>query len=486
MKIVTATAMRELDRRTIDGGYVSGRELMKRAGEACADEILDFVEGLPKKSCRRIIILCGKGNNGGDGYVIAKALDEESNLEITVLNLFEPESFSSDSAYHFEQIPKSVKLVKDWQLSHGDCVIDCLLGTGTKGGLREPYLSIVRELSEIHLPTVAIDICSGVNGDDGSIENLAVEADLTICIGLPKSGNVYGQGGEVSGLLRCVDIGFPKDLEAELSSEGELFMEENTLALRKRPSASSHKYSKGTVFVVGGSDCYSGAPLLAVEAAMRSGAGMGKVLMPSYTGDLPRRSLATVQIPYITDKGVLDESAFSLFKEHWKDGASLVIGPGMKGVEEEKALFLELLEIDADLVIDAGALGFVAEFQDQLSHHCATVVLTPHEGELKKLMFELYGHKNIDDLSVKELSQDLDAIIVKKGRLTRVFSPEGKLSINSSGSIALATAGTGDILAGMVGSSLNHKKMSPYQAVNLAVYQHGTLSLNTAIADDFL
>ena len=492
MKIVSASSMRELDRKTIDGGYISGAVLMERAGLACAEEILDFSEGLKKKDCRRFVILCGKGNNGGDGYVIAKTLSEKSDVEVIVVALFEVEEFSDDATYHYNRISSSVRVVESWQFSYGDFVIDCLLGTGVKGEVREPYLSLIRNLNEIYLPTVAIDICSGVNGDDGSVENVAVEADLTICVGLVKTGNVFNRGGEISGVLSCVDIGFPKVLEDELKSEGSLFLEADALKLRKRPESTGHKYQRGSVFVVGGSDCYSGAPLLAVEAAMRAGAGMGKVLMPSYTGDLFRRSLAPVQIPYITDKGILDEGAFDLFLKNSRKTTCLLVGPGMKGNFEESKLLKKILEVETDIVIDAGALNFVSKLQEKIIAHRGVVVLTPHDGELKNLMKSVLGHKEIDEYSIRELSRKLDVILVKKGRLSRVFSPKGELSINSSGSIALATAGSGDLLAGMIAAKLSNKEITAFEAVCLAVYEHGCLAgMNRflhelLIVDDFL
>lgn len=492
MKIVSASAMRELDRQTIDGGYVSGKVLMERAGKACAGEVLDFTEGLKRKFLQRFVILCGKGNNGGDGYVIAKALSEESNVEVVVLALFSPNDFSADARFHYEQMPSSVRLVESWDFSHGDCVIDCLLGTGVRGGVREPYLSLIKQVNEICLPTISIDICSGVNGDDGSICNVAIEADLTICIGLPKVGNVFGDGGEISGVLKCVDIGFPKELVDKIKSEGELFLEEDALLLRKRPKANAHKYNRGAVFVVGGSNCYSGAPLLAVEAAMRSGAGMGKVLMPTYTGDLYRHSLAPVQIPYVTEEGCLDGGAFEIFREHWKAGTALVIGPGMIGNASEGALFEKILEMEADIVIDAGALNFVASKQSKIKSHQGAVVLTPHDGELKRLMKATLNHDCIEDSSVAKLSSYLGVYLVKKGRLSRVFSPNGKISINSSGSSSLATAGTGDLLAGMIGAKLVDLNLDKLNAVCLAVYEHGCLGASNSltngklIADDFL
>jgi len=471
MKIISSDTMREIDRKTITGGFVSGRLLMRRAGEGAAEEIIKFAAGLHRNFNRRFVIMCGKGNNGGDGFVIARALFERG-FEVALFSVCPTDNFIGDSHFHASLLPKQLSvdlLTSDFRFQEGEIIIDCLLGTGLKSELREPYLSLVHKINNSNLPVVSVDIASGLNGNCGAVLGAAVKADLTITIGLPKTGLFEQEGPRYTGRLRCIDIGFPQHVIDEFEWQYRLVLESEIKKNFKRREHDSHKYECGNVLVVGGSRNYNGAPMLAAAAAARCGAGMVSVISPGKT--LVNGAHSLIRIPFAESKeGNFTPQAAEEIERHLEKPGVVVVGPGMTGADEELPLLRKIFSSSKKLVVDAGALTHLIQ-NPELLRRQAPVVLTPHTGELARLCQGL-GFGNTLWEGARELAKTYTCTVLIKGQFSRIISPCGAESVNSSGSVALATAGSGDVLAGMVGAFAS--EFSCFRtAVETAVFVHG-------------
>ena len=485
MKIVTSEVMREIDRMTIDCGFVKGEVLMERAGVEAAKVVVNYLSGFHQNFKETLVILCGKGNNGGDGYVIAKELHEQG-YSVEVWPLCSKGELKGDAFYHAKQLPEDIPVSipkNPFSFKKGQVLIDCLLGTGLKSILEEPFLSIIKVINQSDLPVIAIDIPSGLNGSSGESCGEAVVADLTIGIGLPKAGYFTGQGPGCTGQLVCVDIGFPEDVVAKFEGSGEMIDSLTVSELFCRRPHDTHKYRCGNVVVIGGSHKYMGAVALTTSAAARSGAGMVTCIHPDRHLPINLKSIISVatdfSLPDINN--IMD----SLTKAN-----TIVFGPGIVASDGSRAIFLELLNSGKRLVIDAGALSFIPDFEKEIQSCTAKIVLTPHVGELRRLSKAL-GISGTDAEIAGSVASRLKVCLVLKGQFTKVFNHDGSFSINSSGSSKLATAGSGDVLAGILGS-FTAEFEDFYKSVCAAVYVHGLTAEYTGkgmrgtVADDLV
>ncbi|MCM8535216.1 MAG: NAD(P)H-hydrate dehydratase [Lentisphaeraceae bacterium] len=493
MRIVTSDTMRAIDSQTIKSGRVSGSILMERAGVGAAKEICKFLEnGIHENFQKRIVCFCGKGNNGGDGFVIASEMFRNG-FDVVAHLACEVDELVGDALHFFKLLPLEVQVStksSTFEIFKGDVVVDCLLGTGITSNLREPYLSIVTAINSSHSIVVAIDSPTGLCGNTGSILGEAVLADLTLTIGLPKIGLFRQEGPEKSGVLKVIKIGFPDDIINSFSSEGVLIDAAMIQPLFKRKSHSSHKYNTGVSLIIGGSANYKGAPSLASKASARAGAGMVTCVTP---GDAIKCSFDSVICigESETMDGDFDESCGQRILEYVKKSPSVVVGPGMRGVSSEESLVAEILKTDLDVVVDAGALVHLSKLVDRLQERKGLTVLTPHTGELKRLGASLGCLESCNEKMAAKVSEKLNAIVVLKGQFSRVVYPDGEVVINSSGSQALATAGSGDVLAGIIGSFLSQFDDGRL-AVAAAVFVHGLCGerrengLRSMVADDLI
>ena len=487
MKAITVQQMRDLDRRTIEEAGVPGYVLMERAGFGCGEKIIEFIEDrIDFRHVKRFVILAGKGNNGGDAYVVARYLYENTDIEIIIYSICEIEKLGEDSAKHAGQIIDSVaysvkKKLTESDFKKGDIIIDGLLGTGTKGSLRKPYDNWIQTVNRTSLTVVALDNPSGLNMDDGMIEDDCIMADITVTMALPKIGLVSGRGPEVCGLLRCVDIGIPDKYIEETESDLEVCFEEDASKFLPRLPAKSYKNSVGSVLVIGGSKDYYGAPFLAAIAAQRAGAGMVYVAVPQSIAKIPDTSLSLIVAEIDDDhKGYFcpDSLKDNKLKKLIEKSDIVILGPGI-GVERDTFLFIQsLMKTDKPLVIDADALNIIAE-SPEIYIRNASNILTPHPGEMRRLL-EAFDLEHFNDQSrekkAEALAECLDATIVLKGARTVTASPDGQITVNSSGCPALATAGSGDSLTGIIAAFNAKAQENYYQATATAVYVHGFTS----------
>ena len=481
MKAISVEQMRELDRKTIESG-TPGYVLMERAGFGSGEEIVKFIENrINFNHVKRFVILAGKGNNGGDAYVVARYLYDNTDIDIIIYSVCDVEKLGEDSKAHaglaIENVPYCIKKkLTDDDFQKGDIIIDGLLGTGAKGSLRKPYDNWIKTVNESLLTVIALDIPSGLNGNDGTVIDDCIMADMTVTMALPKKGLVLGKGPEKCGLLRCVGIGIPDEYIAETESEFDVCFDSDAAVSLERLPMKSYKNSVGEVLVIGGSKDYYGAPFLAAMTAQRSGGGMVRVAVPENISRIPDSSLSLI-ISKVKDNGngYFGMESLKEIKALADKSDIIILGPGI-GTHRDTFMFLrEVLKIRKPMIIDADALNIIAESPEIYIRNFSNI-LTPHPGEMKRLLeaFEL-EHFNDKGRQAKAvaLAECLDATVVLKGSRTITAAPDGQVTVNSSGCPALATAGSGDCLTGII-AALNAKVDEDYfTATASAVFIHG-------------
>ena len=483
MKAINVEQMRELDRRTIKEANVPGFVLMERAGFGCGEKIINFIEDrIHFNHVKRFVILAGKGNNGGDAYVVARYLYENTDIDIIIYSICDIEELSDDAKEHAGLIIGNVdysvkKKITDKDFKNGDIIVDGLLGTGIKGSIRNNYKEWIMTVNSLFLTVISIDVPSGLDVDKGSFkDNECIMADMTVTIGLPKYGLVKNRGIDCCGLLRFVDIGIPEEYIYETKSDLEIFFGCDAAKYLNRLPVKSYKNSVGSVLIIGGSKEYYGAPFLAALSAQRSGAGMVRVAVPESIEIIPDAALSLI-VKKIKDNGTGYFCLESLeeLKPLIEKSDVIVLGPGI-GTERDTFLFVrEVLKIQKTLIIDADALNIIAE-SPEIYHGTDSNILTPHYGEMKRLL-EAFELEHFNDQSREEkavaLAESLDATIVFKGARTVIASPDGQITVNSSGCPALATAGSGDSLTGIIAAFNAKAHEDYYVATAAAVFIHG-------------
>ena len=499
MKVVFAKQMRELDELTINSG-IPGHVLMERAGAGAFQEILSFVDDIGWQHGKHFIILAGKGNNGGDGYVIARLLAQNTTSKVSVYSICAIEKLKGDALLNAVRIPcrvefKEIHHLPDECFTEGTIFVDCLLGTGIRGSIKEPYSNFIHQVNCSSLPVIAIDIPSGINADNGKIENIAMQADLTITMGLPKAGLFLGQGMEYCGRTRLVDIGIRKNLIEEIDSPFEAIFHQDIGLVFTRLSKTVHKAMLGRILIVGGSEKFPGAPLLSGCAALRAGGGLVTLAYPKSISSIIHPKEHALIVNPIDDSGTgyhqpLDQKNFENLVN---DKDVIVVGPGLANNQASMEMVHQLLTTDKTLVIDADGLRVFTIAKTILPRTGATI-LTPHPGEMKRLIAALnLSHLLEEDriTQAKTTARKLNAFIVLKGANTVIASPKGEIFVNSSGGPALATGGTGDVLAGIIAAFLcQFQDVLP--ALKSAVFIHGLAGelsphgMRNFIADDLL
>ncbi len=478
MKIVSATEMRELDKRTIESG-ISGNILMERAGAGAVEHILDYTFALPQEHVKRFVLLAGKGNNGGDAYVCARLLEEQTDLEVVIYSVCHKSELKGEAAVSAEQLSDSVPVIFKEELDvtdfkRGDIIIDGLLGTGISGPLKAPYEQWINCVNNSNRPVISLDIPSGLNGTSGMFTTAAIIADLTITIGLPKHGLYLESGPEYCGQLRLVDIGIPEEFLNAIPEGFTMPFADSMAPKLGRIPAVSHKNSRGKLLVIGGSSQYAGAPFLAARSAMRSGAGYVKLAVPqTIAGIYKTPSLVTVSMPE-GDAGSFGRESISELEEIINNSDAVVIGPGLGNARSLVPFMEYICSRPLPIVFDADALNQIALLPDIYQGKDSNI-LTPHPGEMKRLLegFDLEEQAfNSRTEQAQALAEATDSTIVLKGHRTVICSPDGRLSINSTGGPALSVAGTGDCLSGVIGA-FAAQGMDPFEAAEIGVFLHG-------------
>ena len=483
MKIVSPTTMRELDRRTIEEAGVPDERLMEQAADAAFRELLRTLPLLPHTDeAPSFCILTGKGNNAGDGFVIARRL-AEAGWRTSLLAASPLDTLTGTPLLKADMLPDSVTvnaLAPEalGGLPRSTVLIDAMLGTGIQGPLRSPYDALVPAVNRSGLPVVAVDLPSGLNADTGDVATDAVEADLTITMALPKSGLLRGEGPARCGMLRVVDIGIPASFVAEAPSVGEAVFEQDMRVHFPRRPAVGHKRTFGSLLVVGGALSYAGAPMLAGVGALRAGTGLVTVALPWAAARVaPRRFASPIVVPVGADQSrFLDAESVDEIRPLLERADAVVFGPGVGDPAAARPVLDALLDTGLPLLVDADGLRSLATLNpDDLARRPAPLVLTPHPGEMRDLLagFDLPPPDESErEQQALRVAERVRAHVLLKGKASIVASPNGRSAINTSGTTALATAGTGDVLAGMIGGFLA-QGLPPRDACCCGAFLHG-------------
>lgn len=485
MRLVSSAQMREIDRVTIEGGLVPADVLMARAGEGVFRLLMDWERWGGSVAGRRVLVACGKGNNGGDGFVVARHL-MQAGAKVSVFVLAGDLNLSSAAKQALHQlIPLHPDLRKfsdagamdafRTELARCELVVDALFGTGLNAPLRDSAVDVVRALNGSGAPIVSIDVPSGLSGDLDQPAGDCVRATVTATIGLPKIGLYYYPGRASAGDVRVVDIGFPASvIEAQ---GGCRRLVDRAAAARVLPARDprSHKYRRGSVLLVAGSRHYAGAALLAAGGALRGGAGMVYVAVPASLAPLVQTrwpSAITLSLPE-DEEGRLDGRALAPLQEAAARVQAVALGPGLDRAPATQAMLRDWLErLDRPAVVDADALAPFAGDYARLGEQPAMRVLTPHSGELAMLLgtsaAELDAHREEQLLGARHDR----VVLLHKGAPTEIAEPSGLLYTVAGGHPAMARGGTGDVLTGLLGAVLAQDPERPGEMARLAAWLH--------------
>ncbi len=463
--VFDARGMGAADRWAIDEGGVPSLDLMEAAGRALAESTAEVAGPGPVR------IICGKGNNGGDGLVAARHL-VETGYAAEVLMLYPPDELSPDAAANYRRLI-GVEIFDGAEtlsrLEGAGTVIDAVLGTGFEGEAREPAAGAISAINESQATVVSCDIPSGVNASTGEA-TLAVKADHTVTFHGLKTGHLIAPGKHLSGAVQVVEIGFPQGAPAG-DAAGRI--NSNVLGLPPRRGVASNKFSSGRVSVVGGSKGLTGAVCLAAEASIRAGAGYATVAVPAGLEQIFEIKLTEVMSLGCGDRwGRLGTGAKDEILEHCEGAAATVLGSGMGRHKDTGKLIRSLAaKIPGPLVIDADGLGGLDGKLDRIRERKGETVLTPHTGEMGKLLG--CKSKEVETRRLQsaiDLAVDTGAVVVLKGDDTIVTDGE-RVAINDLSAPGLATAGTGDVLAGVV-AAMVARGLEPFEAACAAVHAH--------------
>jgi len=487
MKVISAAQMRDIDARMIREYGVSGEALMERAGCSVANCVRDLArsQNIANPS---VLFVAGKGNNGGDAFVAARIL-AGCGATVELWLATEAAQVAGYARTYMDQavaagIPvKEMPSEKDWDDAIDGCVrrdviVDGLLGTGFKGpvhGVIRHAIMVINYMSARSL-VVAIDIPSGLDADSGMPHDEAVVADVTVTMGLPKHGLVSRSGVEYTGSLLVAEIGIPPSLIEELPWEAELVEASGVSALFMRRPRESHKGSYGHLLIAGGSAGYSGAVIMAAKGALRSGVGLVTAFVPHSISSVVAAGVQEAMVRGMAEgnAGVLSSGALLSVLENVEKFDAILVGPGMGTDDQCRLLVLDLIRrCRTPLVIDADALNVQKVREHILPAAACPVVITPHPGELARFLGSEVETIQADRLRIaRETAETTNTTVLLKGAGS-VIAEAGRIpAINMSGNPGMATGGTGDVLAGVVGGLLA-QGLGPFDAACAAAYLHG-------------
>ncbi len=483
LNIVSGRTMAEIDRIAIETRGTPGLFLMENAGALTAQGIL---ADNSHENLQRIVILCGKGNNGGDGFVIARHM-VQNGYSPDVALLGKADQLTGDARTNYLRLHELGLPIRECHNSilldaffaktqSASIWVDAMLGTGARGAPRGLIAEAIYRLNEQPKKhsTIAVDIASGVDADTGRVEGSAVISDIVYTMGLPKIGHLLLPGSDYCKNLVVLDIGFPRDLLSDCESFGKLLSAKNINEWFPQRPVSSHKGREGHLLVIAGSRGMTGAALMCAKAAIHTGAGLvttvcPESLLPIYASSV--WEMMTLPVHETAD-GAIDQRAF---EEIFTDDArwsAVVIGPGLGRHPSSQELVRRIVKkIELPLLIDGD--GLFAVSPDILQMRQAPWVVTPHPGEMARLF-------NTDSASIqadrfgyakKLVDNDYGAALLK-GPKTVIAHSRGKIMVNPTGSPAMASGGMGDVLSGIIGALLS-KKIDSSKAAACGAYIHG-------------
>ncbi len=477
--------MHSFDRDAMTRRHIPGIVLMENAGRACVDRLENVLHGVAGKS---VVVVCGKGNNGGDGFVIARHLLNRG-ATVGVFLLARKTAVRNDAAVNLKillslpavlskrlkirELPTSFRVPPSLK---PDIIVDAIFGTGFSGSPGGVFKGAIDWINVQRAFVMAVDIPSGVESGSGAVRGVAVRADLTVTMGAAKIGHYLGKGPEQSGDVEVVDIGIAY---APVQGSGQPVYRVRASDIRRllpdRP-LNAHKYSVGKVFVLGGSRPYTGAPALAARAALRAGAGAVVLGVPGSIHSILSKKLHEVIVQGLeeTDDGTLSPRARDVIESRLAWADVVLLGPGLGRHADTDSLLLEIYRsCPKPVVVDADCLTAIALSTRPIQRKGGLTVLTPHAGEMSRLLgieaLEV-DRRRLDVAS--EAARKFRAVVVLKGAPTITASDKGIFVVNSTGNPGMATIGMGDVLGGLI-AGLIAQGMPAFEGAYAGVFLHG-------------
>jgi len=489
IKITSSEQMQNIDRQAIDGLGIPGLDLMEAAGRGVAEHIRDGIcDG--QVTGWKIAIVCGRGNNGGDGYVCGRYLTEWGAI-VSYYLLGKTSQLTGDAKANYDRLPDQAALHEITGDEHipgfdeYDLVIDALFGTGFKKEITGPAAAVVLRINDCGKPVVAVDIPSGLSSDSGQTEGVAIKAQMTVTFACPKVGHFLYPGRELTGALRIVDIGIPENAVEEEGIDLNLITFGYVDETLPRRSPNAHKGVCGKIFLLAGSQGMTGAAALAANAAVRSGAGLVFVGCPSSLNDVLETKLTealTRPLPEVSRKRTLARRALGEIMGYLDDIDALAVGPGLSQHHEAQELIRRVIaRRKIPTVLDADGLNAFAADTIALSENDVPLIITPHVGELSRLV-----QATIDEILsdrrawAQQAAKMFNCICVLKGAPTFVADPGGQVCLNPTGNAGMASGGTGDVLTGIIVALLG-QGLSTMDAACCGVYLHGLAGDHAAV-----
>lgn len=495
MKVLTGAQMAEIDRQAIEGLGQPVLLLMENAGRSV---VLTLQRHIARLSERKVVVVAGKGNNGGDGLVAARhLLNLGARVRCFIVGASKPEELTEATQAQVRFIVESglgvVEFLPDEAslaaleeaLAWGEVIIDALFGVGVRGPLREPYARAVELINNARAAdkakkVVAVDLPSGLEADTGHVHGPCVRADITVTMALPKLGLLLYPGRDYVGELEVAEVGYPRSIIARYDSKLELIDKAFVAAKLPPRRAYSHKGTYGKVLVVAGSRGYTGAATLTALAALRVGAGLVTLGIPeSLNPILETKATEVITRPLaeVEGRGALAQAALDEILELLKDQDVLALGPGLGRHPETAALVKALLRAtERPTVLDADGINVLADEPEVLKEAKAPLILTPHPGELSRLIKREIKAIEADRVgTAREFAAEFQVVLVLKGVPTVIALPDGFIYLNSTGNSGLASGGSGDVLTGMI-AGLLAQGLPPEEAAPCGVYLHGLIA----------
>jgi NAD(P)H-hydrate epimerase len=483
MKVLTSAEMKEIDRRTIEDIGIPGPVLMENAGIQVFRVIQALFPGLAGEN---IVIVAGKGNNGGDGFVVARHLHNHG-ARPQVLLLASKQEIGGDAALNLKIAQAvgvaitEIRSASDWKkhrkaLRGATVIVDAIFGTGLFKPAEGLYARAIESINKTRAFKLALDIPSGLSSNSHEVIGPAVKADLTVTLAAPKIAHVFAPAEELVGDFIVADISIPPSLFDDENLKLEMVEKASVLACFGKRKRDSHKGDYGHLFIIAGSLGKTGAAVMAGRAAYKTGAGLVTIGTPRTCLPIVARGMMELMTEPLaeTDEKTVSSEALPRVLGLIEGKDALLIGPGISTQESTRQFVWKLIpKIKKPLVIDADGLNILSLKRELLRKLPRPTILTPHPGEFARLV----------SLSVPEVlkrrlelvpsfAREYGVYVVLKGYRTLVGAPDGRIFINPTGNPGLATGGTGDVLSGMIGALLMQQK-DPLQAALAAVYLHG-------------
>ena len=483
MYLVTANEMQKMDRSTIESFGLPGRILMENAGRGATQF---FLEQFKDAENKKIGVIAGRGNNGGDGFVIARYLAQKG-ISVTVYLLSEHQKISGDAAANLKLLPPlKVPVIEmpdaesfsahETAMRHEAIWIDAILGTGLQSDVKGFFRDVIDFINQSNKPVFAVDIPSGLNSDTGRPCGTCIRADATATFAFAKTGHFLFPGADYTGNLKIIDIGVPPHIANDVGPLQYLLTPDLIRTVFHPRPSEAHKGHTGHLLVIAGSPGKTGAAAMTATSAMRAGAGLVTLGIPvSLNPVLEAQVMEAMTDPLPeTVKGIFGEASFNRIMDLLSDKKCLAIGPGIGTAPETKTLFKHLLQENTKpMVIDADGLNILAGHTEILKDLDTPVVLTPHPGEMARLMSTTAADVQKDRIKcTRDFAEKFNVHVVLKGARTVVAHPDGRVFINPTGNPGMASGGMGDVLTGVIAGFIAQGH-SPELAAHAGVYLHG-------------